>query len=360
MSISRQAHSIEYANARIRGHRTKLFKAQEFERLLKLESFNAFLVALGGTKYREDLENNLALHRDVTAIGFASADYLLREFHFVNSLLEDKQAQGIRALGGYWDYQDFKLILRGIHSGTSRDELVRALLGPGIMVSHETLEVLAHQTSVEDFVSFARLKGVPFIRDVSDITQSHVLPESFAELEASLDKAFFANTLKKLKSGSENKLMYEYFLSQVNKRNLMMLARLIRADIHLDDLADAELHFLAGGTLVKDVQEFVRLSQLESLDDLQKALSRTPEGKILKAELAEFYLSNSLSSLDRALDAEMLNAVIKVGKRDLLGNGLAAAYLLNLHDEIRNLRLIAHGKSFGIDESDIEKEFLLH
>lgn len=359
MSNPRQPQTIEYANARIRGHRTKLFKLDALESLLKHESFESFLVALGGTKYKRALEQNLTLYKGATAVGKASSDYILSEFRFVDSLLDEKQGLSIRALGAYWDFNDFKLVMRGVHAGAARDDLIKAFVGPGVAISRENLTVLANQENLEDLVSLALVMGVPYFKGMPELNESHYIPEAFAELEAQLDKAFFNNVMEALKKGSENELIRRYFIGQINKRNLMMLARLIRADISFSDAQDAERYFLAGGTLISEVEQYFELSKLTGLDQLARALRDSREGKIMKAELGEYYLSDSLSSLDRALDTSILSELIGIGKRDLFGNGIALAYLLSLYNEIRNIRLVAHGKSFHIDAADIKKEFIV-
>lgn len=359
MSALRQAQSIEYANARIRGHRTELFTHEQFERFLNLENFSSFLTALNGTKYRRDIENALALHNDVTAVGYASSEYILREFRFIDGMLEADLRESLRAIGAYWDYGDFKLVLRGVHSGASREELIRSLQGPGIAISRTDLAVLASQESIEELISMAKLMKVPFLSDMHGLQESHIVPEAFAEFEASLDKAFFATNIQNLKKRKHNELVREYFIRQINKRNLMTVVRLIRADIAFESIEDADRYFLEGGTLFKDVTEFKEVSEYTNLEDVAKHLRTHPEGKILRQELAEFYISNSLSSLDRALEIEMLKKVTQIGKRDLFGNGIAIAYLLSLENEVRNLRLLAHGKSFGIPSDEIRREFIL-
>lgn len=355
----RQVQSIEYVNARIRGHRVELFTHDQFERFLNLESFSSFLTALSGTKYRRDIENALALHSDVTAVGYASSEYILREFRFINEMLDQDLGEALRAIGAFWDYGDFKLVLRGVHSGASREELIKSLQGPGIAISRTNLAVLASQESLEELISVAKLMKVPFLSYIHELQGSYVVPEAFAEFEASLDKAFFATSIQNLKNRKHNELIREYFLRQINKRNLMTVVRLVRADIGFESIEEADRYFLEGGTLFKSVAEFKAVSEYANLEDVAKHLRTHAEGKILRQELAGFYISNSLSSLDRALEIEMLEKVTKVGKRDLFGNGVALAYLLSLENEVRNLRLLAHGKSFGIPSDEIRKEFIL-
>lgn len=360
MSRTYQTSSIEYANARIRGHRKDLFKAADYDSLLASESVDRYVVSLGGTKYRSFLDEVLVLHKGIDAVGLATSQFVIAEFKMCLDLMPEQYKKSLLVLGSYWDYQDFKMVVRSVRAGVSKDEIVSQFSGPATTIDRDLLTVLANQENLEDLMSIAYMRSVPFIKGIRLEDEVVVIPEAYIEFEAMLDQAYFENALNELGAFSERKsLVKEYFQEQIDLRNLMTILRIVRSASSFTEEGEEAFYFIEGGDLIPDLAYFKELAELGSVEELSAVLRPSPEKKVLAKEIPEYILSDSLASINRALEIHFLKDLVKRGKRDLLGPGLATAYMLALIAEAQNLRLIAHAKSFGISEETVREELVL-
>ncbi|MBK5211539.1 MAG: V-type ATPase subunit [Coriobacteriia bacterium] len=359
--ISQSALStIEYANARVRSHRARLFKQADYDDMMGQASLEQLRVYLGFTKYASDIEENSLTRTGASVVGFAVNSFLQNEFEWVSKFYTTAKRRLIDAIAGEWDFADLKTVVRGIYSGTSPEEIIASFSGAGIVISREALSMLAKQKSLQDAVALASTLNFPYANALRLGAERFAITEALVEFEASLDQAYFAWALGLLDHRrGRNSVVYTYIREKIDIRNIMTLARVIVSNETFGTRNEAARYFLIGGTAVTDAKMFARLAALPSLEDLARALGTIPLRKVIRSEIAEYLISDSLSELDRALNLYSLRKVVKIGHRDLAGVGLPIAYLLALENETIDIRIIAYAKAYGIPDSMIREEIAL-
>lgn len=352
--------TIEYANARVRSHRARLFTQADYDGMMGQASLEQLRVYLESTKYASAIEANSLTRKGASVVGFAVNSFLQNEFRWVSKFYTPAQRRLIDAIAGEWDFSDLKTVVRGIYSGTSPEEIIASFSGAGIVISREALGMLAKQNSLQDAVTLASTLNFPYANALRLGAERFAITEALVEFEASLDQAYFSWALDLLNHrGGRGSVAYTYIREKIDIRNIMTLARIIVSNETFGTRDEAVRYYLAGGVAVTEEKTFARLASLSSLDDLARALGTTPLRKVIRSEIAEYLISGSLSGLDRALNLRSLKKVVEVGHRDLAGVGLPIAYLLSLENETINIRIIAYAKAYGVPDSMIREEIAL-
>lgn len=360
VELPSRASSLEYANARIRGRRKHLLTEAQYERMLETGSLAELLVVLGSTRYRDDVDSVSLTNSGPGIVGLAASDVLHREFALVIRLLSDPQRRALIALAAEWDVEDIKTVVRGVFAGEPPEEIVSSFGGPGVTISHAELGFLARQSDVEGVVALASTLSLPYRSALRAGAERYAVNEALVEFEASLDQSYAtwaAHEFQRARGGSA--LAREYFGRRVDARNIITAMRWARAVEAPDADSAYERYFLAGGFDPVVEELFPKLVAMDSVEDVVKALRHSRYAQLLKQSLPEYLLSGSLSEFDRAMQAAATRDVISEGRRDLLGLGLSVAYIVALQNEALNLRILAHGKAFGIPSDLLRREMLI-
>lgn len=360
MTVERATSTIEYGNARVRGHRAKLLSQEDFQRLRQITSLEKLIVALSAGKYKTVLEESSLIRTGETIVGYALSEFLREEYHFVESLYAENLRGPLRIIAAAWDVADLKTVIRGKYSGASETDIIASFIGSGAVIKRDAMRVLAKQKSIEDVINTALTLRLPYADALRVGAEQFVIESAYTSFEAAIDKAYYAWVVKEVKKFRvQSSVIRSYAIENVDRRNIMTLLRLIRGGKGFDSAGQAEEYLLSGGEVVSSPQEFFELSNLDEIDNLVKKLKSTELTDLLAKSIPEMMVSGSLADFDGAASAHTLRKAIKIGRRDLHGIDVATAYLLALENEARNIRLIAHAVNFGIPGSYVERELTI-
>lgn len=351
--------NTEYANARVRAHRARLFATADYEAMLSAETLQDVMNYLDQSKYREMLSIFSLQYKGARAVGYAASEYLVREYLFCYKYYPPKKAVSIEVLAGLLDIRDFMTVLRGKHAGVSEGEILENFRGPGLCIPRASLRNLAQQETLEDVVATALALRVPFADALKEKTKSAAFVRTLSEVEINLDKAFYAWALKKLGSTRDVQASAkEYVLGRLDAQNVMTLVRFIVARREMGDDFEIAEYYVPGGAAFPTLKAFIKAAQSQSIDELAGHIRVARYARIVRNETVEIALSHSLSSLYKALFGACAERTITQGKRDIGGVGVSIAYLLALGNEAKNVRLIARAKSFGVGDDLLKKELI--
>ena len=359
MNVRKNISTIEYANARIRGHRAQLFDAAFYEGLLSTHSLQEVINILEGTKYRAVLSKNLLLHSGASAVGYAATAYFSEEFRFCAQFYTERQERSIEVLAADLDVQDFKTVVRGKFAGASYEDIVAHFAGPGLFIPRAQLRTLARQKSLEDVVTTALALMVPFAKELKVGAEQYAISEALIDFDMSLDHAYFdwARTRTEHLS-SQSSPIRAYVIGRIDAQNIMTLARFATSKDATNTVRSIERFYIPGGSIFPTVKTFMKASDAQSLEELSQRIKSPRFARIIMQQSAEYHLSGSLVSLDHALRQQIRTAAISVGKMQIDSIGVCIAYLLALENEVTNIRLIAHAKAFNVENTDIKKELM--
>lgn len=359
MSVRKSISTLDYASARIRGHRARLFNQRDYDALLKVKTVAEVKEYLESTNYHDLLTRNALLYEGVELISKSVAQYLRDEYLFAQKFYTEKQDASIRVLGGMLDMADLLTVIRGKYAGASEAEITENFLGPGLCISQTALKTLAKQSSLDDVVSTALTLQIPFVEELRASAERFALSGILSDMEVSLDRAFYTWALAQLRGQSDKKTpARKYLVARIDAQNIMMLARFVKARDELPQDFTIGEFFIEGGDLFETVKKFEKGAQAQTIDDLPRFIPDAHFAQIIREQLPEITLSDSLTSLDKALVSDALQRAIDEGKREIDSVGVSVAYLLALEKEVKNIRLIAHAKSFALEADTVKKALI--
>lgn len=377
--------SIDYANARVRARRAKLMRAADYEPLLGAPDLPSLLAELGRGKYADDIERSMLTLAGAPIVGRATGDYFARELALVLKLYDARDGRSLLAMAAMWDIEDLKTVVRSAYAGQPAAATIASFRGGGVTIGHDELAMLAREQSVEAVVAMASTLNLPYARALRDGAKRYAVSKTLSDFEAALDRQYAEWASAELDAVRGGGLAGDYLRRVVDVRNIMTAMRWLAAGgvgmaggaasaaagrgaargreqaadisvgLHGDTRDFVKGYFLPGGAEV-DISRFRRMLAAGSIEGAIPVLAATPYARILRSVFSEYALSGSLAEYDRALSQRLMSDTVRTGKRDLLGMGVPVAYLLALEAEVANLRVIAHGKAFGIPNDMLGKE----
>lgn len=388
---ARGGAGIDYANARVRARRAKLLRAGDYTTLLEQPNLESVLAELNHGKYAEDIERSMVALSGAPVVGRATGDFFTRELALVLKLYSPKEGRALMVLAAMWDIEDLKTVVRSAYAGQPAATTIASFRGGGVTIGHDELAMLAREQSVEAVVATASTLSLPYAAALRAGAKQYAASKTLSDFEAAIDREYAEWAAGELQAAKGGGLAGEYVQRMIDVRNIMTALRLLSsggvgqslsaaasasaASSHVQARAGRQenasaaapttsvrefirTYFLPGGAAL-DVPHFRRMLNSGSVEESINALASTPYARTLRHVLGEYALSGSLAEFERVLTQLVLRETVRVGKRDLLGMGVPAAYLLSLQAEVANLRVIAHGKAFGIPNEMLSKELNL-
>lgn len=344
-----------YANARVRGMRSRLLKGESLEHLMQAEDLHQLIHELMQTEYAADLEETLLRGRGSAEVIEALKRNLVRTYRKVFGFLNAEAYDICSVLLGRWDAFNLKTIVRGKHVHLSNEQIAEALLPVGAL-SETDLEGLLVQTDVRGVVATALTWGLP---------QAHALREGLsvfqdthdlADLELAVDRHYAAWAAEALGKRNHNYQLARRILGlQVDTLNLVMVFRAAHENL---DAEHAKRYFLEGGKDV-DLELYQKLVTTSDVDEVLNALSRTRFSAALSDASTRYLETSSISAFERALEDLLARKAISAIATDALGVGVPISYLWSKQNEVTNVRIIVKSKEIGIPPERTRGELIL-
>lgn len=344
-----------YANARIRGMRSRLMTAPYLDKLISAPDINALIQDLTDTEYGPDLEDVLIKGRDAATIDEALKNNMVRTFQKVLGFLNEEAAYIVTTLLGRWDVFNVKTILRGKQMQLPAGEIAEGLLPAGFL-SQVELDALASVEDVRAVVDTAATWSLPFASAMREGYSAFMQSGELSDLELAMDRYYADWADKRLsKRGANMAIARDLLERQVDVINLVMVFRLQKADL---DRVDVDSLFLSGGGEIK-LDLYRELAKMSDVDEVLDRLRGTPYGKALDEAAVKYLEENSIAVFERALEDHLTRKALASGRADPLGIGLAVSYLWGKQNEVTNVRIIVKGKAVGMPVERVRGELIL-
>jgi len=344
-----------YANARIRGMKSRLLDRAYFDGLIAAPDIQRLIQDLAETEYGPDLEDALIHGRDAAAVDEALKNNMVRTFRKVQGFLNSEAAYLVATLLGRWDVFNIKTILRGKHMHLTAAEIGEGMLPAG-RLSIVDLEALALQDDLRAIVDTAVTWGLPYASALREGYAEFLKTGELADMELALDRYFTQWAAARLLKRGANAALARRILSiQVDISNLVMAFRLLNADASKEAV---DSFYLEGGVDVT-IDLFRELSAMSDIDEILDRMRGTPYGKTLDDVAMKYLEENSIAVFERALEDYLMRRALGLGRGDPLGAGVAIAYLWAKQNEITNLRIVVKGKAVGMPVERVRGELIL-
>ncbi len=345
-----------YANARIRGMRSRLFERSFLEGLIETPDIKRLIQDLTDTEYSPDLEEMLIHGLDATNVDAALKHNMIRTFSKVTGFLNDDAEYLVGTLLGRWDVFNVKTILRAKHMHIETEELRDGLLPVGRLLGQVDLDALAMVEDVRAFVDTVATWGLPLTVPLREGFAEFMKTGELASLELALDQYYVAWATKRLaRRGANAKIARKVLAIQIDVGNLVMVFRLQKADA---ETVTAEQYFMPGGAVI-GIDLYRELAAMSDVDEVLDRLRGTQYGRVLDDVAIVYLEQNSISVFERALEDLLMRRTLGLGRGDPLGVGVAISYLWAKQNEITNIRIIVKGKTVGMPMDRLRKELIL-
>ncbi len=343
-----------YPNARLRGMRARLLRAEALERLIETEDLHQLIQELMQTEYAPDLEEALIQGRGAAEVSEALRQHLVRVYRKVFGFLNEEAKDICTTLLGRWDVFNLKTILRGKHVELSSAEISEGLMPVGAL-SQVELDGLLLQSDIRGVIDTASTWDLPQAPAMRAGYAAYQKTNELADLELALDRYYAMWAADRLNRRNANYAMGRRLVAmQVDISNLIMVFRASRENLAPEAAAE---YFLLGGTINLDAYQ--RLVASSDVDELLDALKSTRYGAELEEAATHYLETSSIAVFERALEDYFTRKVISVGGTDPLGVGIPLAYLWGKQNEVTNVRIITKAKEIGIPLERTRRELIL-
>jgi V/A-type H+-transporting ATPase subunit C len=263
------------------------------------------------------------------------------------------------ALLGRWEVENLKTLLRGRRAGSSVEEILAGLAPIG-WSDEPALAELARRPSIHAMVETLILWRHPAARPLKTAVAGRLLVPFNAHggavdedrldliaVESALDHWSHDAARAMLDPRDESdRSVLSYLGWVIDERNLLAAIRL-RREGRGGTIADEA--FVPGGAEV-DRDLFRRLLRVDDWERVADLVSHTRYGPVSIARGAPH---PPLALLEPQIRRNVIHRVEASCRPDPLGFGLVIGYVERKVDEVRTLRMIAHGVAYGLDASAI-------
>lgn len=341
--------------------RGRLLAGADYERLLASPGPTEIAAALRETPYGPFLDSFGGKATEAGRVEEALRRNFQKTISGLLTISAGDCREGARLLLEIQEVEAIKTILRGKAARLPAAEILDATVPTGLH-GEAALQELCRQPNVRavaDLLTTWRdVWGTPLSRAMKEYRE----PRDLFVLEAALDRFRAGRAEDRLREiprpgrGEESEDALSLFLSlSVDRANLATALKAIEDRI---PPGECRRYFLPGGRIYgeKDFEE------IRSSKSLPEALGRAARSRLARALKNLLPLSSALPALavvEVQLDRALLGAVKSSIRRDPLGWGPLAGFLLEKTVEIRNVRMIFRGKRAGIPDADLRNLLIL-
>lgn len=349
---------FDYPNARIKAMASHLLTRMDFIHLASSASLQELVGKLLRTSYRKSVEVAILRSGDVIGLESGLQQGLKETFIRVRGFFKDEDRPVYNFVMRRYDIDNIKTILRGVSRRIAPLEIESALV-PVAQLSLPVLKRLTQAASLREVVDHLASIGAELAAPLTSI-RSHT-PEDLFWMELSLEKWYFRRAFSEVSTfpGSET-VLKETLVVEADLTNLFTVHRFVHspqdkeATLERLKIRDVDTLFVEPGII--SINQLSRSIAEVSLERCINHFSATPYYPFLKEGFDAYQRTKLLSELEKPLRLYQYKRRIHWYAHDPLGIGVLLGYVTLKVNEISNLRWIAHGLYFGMDQEVIRKE----
>lgn len=343
-------YGLPYGTLKVQ--KTQFLRRKDYENMLHLSSVSDFINFLSEREYREDLSTYSQNYKGLDLLEAANNRHLARLNRFALSVTPQNGKDLIVSYLIKWDIHNLKTILvsKNLNYKVEETELYlvserNAPLGifAGLMDFNDYKNLLG-MDRIEDIVSYALKFG--YGRALLTYVDDYRKTNNLSSLLLSLDLYYYDLMKEKFRfyTGSEGPI-YRFIRKTIDIKNIMTVLRFLDYSIE----RDPKDYMLSGGNLSPQM-----------MDDLMKSLSVEEAIQKLKPYIdlskgLDFYKRRgSLVGIEGEMNRDVYWEFLEIFEMSSLSLNNIMAFLMMIEAEWKDIRTIALGKYYGIDEETIK------
>ncbi|VVB98243.1 V-type ATP synthase subunit C [uncultured archaeon] len=344
-----KATKYGYSNARVRVMKSLLLKKDFLGELTRVRSVDAVVDMLEKTHYKDNLVKLSMHYHGSDLVQVATALHFAEVAEKLGRITPDGDRKIFNLILTKWDITNAKSILNARRVGKKYAEVAPFIIPIGSFTETDVKSLL--EGSGEGvFLKFAKTPlGRRLLSGMAvSSTELEKLFMSFSsadivKIEAVLDSFYYSLAGAITKTGAKDLgQMARISKKEIDLKNATIITRLKQHGIA--DRAAIEKYLIRGGS--RQFSEYVQLIDAKSTEETLKAAARLFELKESPQTPAGLE-----TMLNKKLAAMRLGAFY----RSVLSVGTILGFLFLQEEEINNLRKIAVGKEFGMDDEKIRE-----
>jgi V/A-type H+/Na+-transporting ATPase subunit C len=341
--------NFPYTFARVSAMKSKIIGKDEYYKLLKMD-LSTITRHLQDSQFKDSITKLSTEYRGVELIDMA----LRREqYRIFNKLREISPQLVIDVIDLYlmrYDYQNLKIILRGIYSNASKEE-VFALIQPIGKYRKEYFMDLFETNSISKILKTTKIITCAKSKGIGCAYDSFKENNNIIELENELDKIYFNLAIKGAKELDNYGIQFKLFLlRQIDIVNLKNLLRFKKEKMDSNKILN---YMIFEGKEINS-NKIKKLANTDSLKSLITELKKTYYHKYI-----DFNETDEIFDIEMRLQKYLMKRVLIKSYRHPMSIESILSFMFLKIIEIKNLRSIIKSKHLGIDSDFVMKKLLI-
>ena len=342
--------SYPYTYVRTVTMKSKLFKKNDYDKLLKME-IHELTKYLQETNYGIEINDLTGRYTGITLLEHALTRNLIASFEKLKRISPDELHALIEVYLKRNDVFNIKTIIRAKFSGMSFD-YSSPLLKSGVLFSHSQLQTLF---SLEKIDLIIESLGFFDSKEKNSLLNDFHQRNSLLVIENALDKHYYAETFSfcaSIKGGAD--FFKAYLSTEIDVINLKLLLRLKKEGFTTTQILEHIFYF---GRELKEYQLLLMLKKdYEHL--IPYLLKHKHFGKLIREHHNQL-LDKDLTLFEIGLERYLLQKASLLLHQNPLSGEAILGFMLAKDIEVRNVTALIKGKQLEIDEHFLAEQLVV-
>lgn len=339
------AGNYSYTSARVKAKKSKLLKEEDYNKMLMMSvpEISHYISDAGYSKEMVDLGNR---YEGLSLVEYATYANMAKAFRSILNSSTGALSRMVNAYLTKWDFENLKTIMRGKKYGLPIEE-IREDLVPAGNLSMDDLDKMLSLTTIEDILAAFSKKIHIVVPD--DVISSYKTNGILGSIEDVLVKEYYKNLLASISSSDRpTQIFRTYIKTCIDLKNVETVLKFKADGITGDVVVE---YWIPGGT---EVDEKV-MSQLAAAQDIQAAVNEMQQLRMYSEIKDSLSQDSTILDVVGVINKYRVELANKVGHMYPLSVIPVVDYMIHKENEVRNIRMIAHGTDSGLDRDTMKK-----
>ena len=339
------AGNYSYTSARVKAKKSKLLKEEDYNKMLMMSvpEISHYISDAGYSKEMADLGNR---YEGLSLVEYATYANMAKAFRSILNSSTGALSRMVNAYLTKWDFENLKTIMRGKKYGLPIEE-IREDLVPAGNLSMDDLDKMLSLTTIEDILAAFSKKIHIVVPD--DVISSYKTNGILGSIEDVLVKEYYKNLLASISSSDRpTQIFRTYIKTCIDLKNVETVLKFKADGITGDVVVE---YWIPGGT---EVDEKV-MSQLAASQDIQAAVNEMQQLRMYSEIKDSLSQDSTILDVVGVINKYRVELANKVGHMYPLSVIPVVDYMIHKENEVRNIRMIAHGTDSGLDRDTMKK-----
>ena len=339
------AGNYSYTSARVKAKKSKLLKEEDYNKMLMMSvpEISHYISDAGYSKEMADLGNR---YEGLSLVEYATYANMAKAFRSILNSSTGALSRMVNAYLTKWDCENLKTIMRGKKYGLPIEE-IREDLVPAGNLSMDDLDKMLSLTTIEDILAAFSKKIHIVVPD--DVISSYKTNGILGSIEDVLVKEYYKNLLASISSSDRpTQIFRTYIKTCIDLKNVETVLKFKADGITGDVVVE---YWIPGGT---EVDEKV-MSQLAAAQDIQAAVNEMQQLRMYSEIKDSLSQDSTILDVVGVINKYRVELANKVGHMYPLSVIPVVDYMIHKENEVRNIRMIAHGTDSGLDRDTMKK-----